>query len=95
MSSDLRPYRPLGHWLAGGSVAAGIVWPGCHKSKNAAVGGVGRGHGEGVSAGLKEVLANRQTAPEREARLRQDEAEPAGPSANPVWSSSQVLEGAF
>lgn len=41
---------------------------GCHGSKHLGMGGVWRGHEVGLSAGLKEVLADHQRVPEREAR---------------------------
>lgn len=46
---------------------------------------VGRSHGEGFLAGLKKFLAVCQMALERKAGFSPVGAEPAGPTADPVW----------
>lgn len=71
----------------------------CHRSKHLSVGGVRRGHEEGLSAGLKEVLAHYQRVPEREAMLSTVCTEQARPTTNLdcrcSWAKSEDGEDLF
>lgn len=89
--------------LAGGSVETADMYylakkakvMAVREAKNSGVGGVCGGHGEGLLAGLKEVLANHQTTLEAEAGLSLVFPDSRGLPANLDWRCSSVVEGAL